>query len=248
MKIATGLNISDSVEKTIEQAKRLRDLGIRDVWSSQVTGPDTLTALAIVGRDVPELNVGTAVIPIQPRHPAMLAAQARTVQGAIGGQLSLGVGLSHQVMVVGMWGLSFDRPASFMHEYLEALGPMLRGETLNFHGERVTAVTTGEVGPRGVRAPSLLVAALGPKMLESAGALTDGTLLWMTGRDTVRTHVAPRIRDAAAAAGRPEPRIVCALPVCVTSDVAGARERINKSLAIYPTLPSTSNVAGHAHG
>jgi F420-dependent oxidoreductase-like protein len=213
-------------------------MGFSEVWSSQIFGPDTLTAIALVGREVPDLDFGTGVIPIQPRHPAMLAAQARTVEGAIGGHLSLGVGLSHQVVVEGMWGIDFSRPGTYMREYLEALGPMLRGERVDFHGERVTAVTLGEVGPQGVGEPSLLVAALGPKMLEAAGALTDGTVLWMTGRETVRTHIAPRITEAAAAAGRKAPRIVCSLPVTVTTDVAGARQRNNEAYAIYPTLPS----------
>ena len=168
----------------------------------------------------------------------MLAAQARTTQDSIGGHLSLGVGLSHQVVVEGLWGLSFDRPAAYMREYLEALAPMLRGEKVNIHGERISAVTDSPVGPKDVSAPSLLVAALGPVMLRTAGQLTDGTVLWMTGPKTVASHIAPVLREAAAAAGRPAPQIVCALPVTVTKDVAGARERSNVAFAIYPTLPS----------
>ena len=93
-----------------------------------------LTVLAIVGHELRELNLGTAVVPIQTRHPTMLAAQARTVQDAIGARLSLGVGLSHQMVVEGMWGISFERPASYMHEYLNALAPMLCGDAVNVQG------------------------------------------------------------------------------------------------------------------
>jgi len=238
MRIAIGLDTDGPLEKTIERARGLRERGFTRLWSSQIFGPDTLTVLALVGRELRDLDLGTAVVPIQPRHPSMLAAQARTVQEAIGGHLSLGVGLSHQAIVEGLWGLSFERPGSYMHEYLNALAPLLRGEKVNVQGERVKAVTMGPIGPKDAAAPSLLVAALGPKMLELAGALTDGTLLWMTGRQTIASHIAPTIRAAAAKAGRKEPRVVCSLPMAVTSDLEGARERLNTEYAIYATLPS----------
>lgn len=238
MRVALGLDVDGPLEKTIGRATHLHDLGFRSLWSSQIFGPDTLTALAIIGRELPGLDLGTAVVPIQPRHPSMLAAQARTVQDAIGGRLSLGVGLSHQVVVEGLWGLSFDRPAAYMREYLEALAPMLRGETVNVQGERVKAVTMSPLGPRDVSPPGLLVAALGPHMLRLAGSLADGTVLWMTGPKTIASHIVPTIREAALIANRPAPRVVCSLPVAVTSDVSGARERLNTQYAIYGTLPS----------
>jgi F420-dependent oxidoreductase-like protein len=238
MRIATGLDVNGSIDATIERARSLRDRGFRSLWASQIFGPDTLTVLALVGRELGDLDLGTAVVPIHPRHPTMLAAQARTVQDAIGGHLSLGIGLSHQVSVEGLWGLSFDRPATYMAEYLEALAPMLRGEKTDVHGERITAVTFGAIGPLDVTSPSLLVAALGPKMLDLAGTWTDGTLLWMTGVKTVADHIVPRIREAAAKAGRADPRIVCSLPIAVTDDVESARSRINSDYAMYATLPS----------
>ena len=238
MRIAVSLDTNGPVEATIERASRLSERGFTNFWSSQIFGPDTLTVLALVGHELRELNLGTAVVPIQTRHPTMLAAQARTVQDAIGARLSLGVGLSHQMVVEGMWGLSFERPASYMHEYLNALAPLLRGEAVNIQGERVKVVTIGPLGPKDVDTPSLLVAALGSRMLEIAGTLTDGTLLWMTGRQTIATHVAPTIRSAASAANRGEPRIVCSLPIAVTSDPEGAKERINTDYALYATLPS----------
>jgi 5,10-methylenetetrahydromethanopterin reductase len=238
VKISIGLGTDGPIDRTIARARELVDLGLTSMWSSQIFGPDTLTVLALVGREVPEADLGTAVVPVQPRHPSMLAAQARTVQAAIGGHLSLGIGLSHQVVVEGMWGISFDKPATYMNEYLSALAPMLRGETASVHGERVTAVTMGPIGPSDVTPPSLLVAALGPAMLTMTGRLTDGTVLWMTGPQTIKSHIAPTITEAAAEAGRAAPRIVCSLPVCVTDDRAGAIARANEDFAIYPTLPS----------
>ncbi|MGH9019577.1 MAG: TIGR03564 family F420-dependent LLM class oxidoreductase [Acidimicrobiales bacterium] len=238
MRISVGLDTDSSLDATLERARALRDLGFDCMWSSQIMGPDTLTVLAIVGREFPDVDLGVGVVPIQPRHPTMLAAQARTVQDAIGGHLSLGIGLSHRVVVEGLWGMAFERPAEHMSEYLDALIPLLAGENADAHGSRVSAVSIRPLGPQHVTAPSLLVAAMGTRMLGLAGARTDGTVLWMTGRATVADHVAPVINAAAAAVGRAAPRIVCGLPIAVTDDVAGARDRINETFAVYATLPS----------
>lgn len=238
MDIAIGLTIDGPLDATFELATHMRSLGFTKMWSSQIFGPDTLTVLAMLGRELRDVDFGTAVVPIQPRHPAMLAAQARTVQEAIGGRLSLGIGLSHRVTVEDLWGLSYDRPAAYMSEYLMALAPMLRGEKVEARGERVTSIAPFTVGPKVVRNPDLLVAALGPKMLQMTGAIADGTLLWLTGVNTIASHVTPTISEAATAAGRPSPRIVCSLPIAVTSDEKGTRERVNASLSVYGTLPS----------
>jgi len=114
----------------------------------------------------------------------------------------------------------------------------LRGESVAASGERVTAVSMSPLGPKDPGTPSLIIAALGSVMLDLAGRETDGTALWMTGRKTIESHIAPRIREAAEAAGRPAPRIVCSLPIVVTNDVDGARARVNETYAMYGTLPS----------
>jgi 5,10-methylenetetrahydromethanopterin reductase len=238
MDIAIGLATDGPLDATIELASHMRALGFTKMWSSQIFGPDTLTVLAILGRELRDVDFGTAVVPIQPRHPAMLAAQARTVQEAIGGRLSLGIGLSHRITVEDLWGLSYERPAAYMSEYLAALAPMLRGEKVEARGERVTSISPFTVGPKEVRNPDLLVAALGPRMLQMTGTIADGTLLWLTGVQTIASHVTPTITAAATAAGRPSPRIVCSLPIAVTNDERGTRVRVNESLAMYGTLPS----------
>jgi len=152
--------------------------------------------------------------------------------------LILGIGLSHQVVVEGMWGLSFDRPARYMKEYLAALMPLLHGETVSVAGERITTHTFAPLEIREVTAPPVLVAALADTMLKLAGRVADGTVTWMTGIQTIESHIAPVIRAAAEKAGRPAPRIGVSLPISVTADIDAARELINQEFAIYPNLPS----------
>lgn len=224
-----------TVDEFVAKARSIADDGFGSFWTSQIFGLDALTAIAIAAREVPDLRFGTAVVPIQPRHPMMLAGQALTVSQASGGRLALGIGLSHQMVVEGMWGLPFDKPVRRMREYLEALVPLLAGENPQYGGETVTA--RGGLDVR-AEAPPVLVAALGPQMLKVAGRLADGTATWMTGAKTVADLTAPTIRAAAEAAGRPEPQVLVALPVCVTADEADARERAAAEFAVYGMLPS----------
>jgi F420-dependent oxidoreductase-like protein len=238
MRLATSIDTDQPIDAVVASARAARDAGFDGVWSSQIFGADALTVLAVVAREVDRLEFGTGVVPVHARHPQVLAQQALTVQAISGGRLTLGIGLSHQVVVEGLWGYSFDRPGAYMREYLEALGPMLRGEAVNVRGDRVTAVTTGPLGPSGSTPPSLVLAALAPLMLKLSATLADGTVTWMTGLATLRDYVVPTIAKAAADAGRPTPRVIASLPICCTTDVGAATERINKALAIYPTLPS----------
>lgn len=226
----------DDVEGLVARARDARDAGLHTFWVPQIGLADALTALAVVGREVDGIELGTAVVPVHPRHPSVLAAQALTVQAATGNRLALGIGLSHKFVVEGAWGYSYDRPVQYLDEYLDALLPMLRGEMVDVRGERVTAI--GQVTVAGATPPQVLVAALGPRMLALTGRRADGTITWCTGRRTLAEHIVPTLREAAEAAGRPAPRVVAGLPVCVTHDVAATRERVATFLAGYGTLPS----------
>ena len=196
---------SGSLDDVVAEAKAAADDGFHTFWSSQIFGFDALTALAIVGREVPGIELGTAVVPTYPRHPMMLAQQALTVQAATGGRLALGIGLSHQIVVESMWGISFEKPVRHMREYLSVLMPMLEGKPVAFNGEtyKVNAAASVVGGSR----PSVIVAALGEQMLRVCGALTDGTSTWCVGPETLRTFTVPTLREAADAAGRPAPRV-----------------------------------------
>jgi 5,10-methylenetetrahydromethanopterin reductase len=219
-----------------DELQRAADDGFASAWLSNIFGVDALTALAVAGSQVPGIEVGTAVVPTYPRHPAVLAQQARTVAAAVDGRLVLGIGLSHQIVIEDMYGYDFGRPILHMREYLAVLLPLLDGQQVSFSGESVRA-NIGLTTPSPGRVP-VVIAALGPQMLRLAGSQADGTVLWMTGPATVRDHIVPLVTRAAAEAGKPSPRVVCVLPVCVTSDPDGARERAADVFSIYGELPS----------
>lgn len=228
---------ADALTKIANDLRAAADQGYASAWMSNIFGLEALTTLAVAGSQVPGIELGTAVVPTYPRHPAVLAQQALTASLAVSGRLVLGIGLSHQIVIQDMYGYSFDRPARHMREYLAVLLPLLAGEPADFDGETVHAHIGLSVPRTDTRVPVLL-AALAPRMLRLAGEQADGTVLWMTGLATVRDYVVPSITAAAAAAGRPSPRVVCMLPVCVTSDPAAARADADRVLAIYGQLPS----------
>lgn len=238
MRIGLGLEMNGTIDDVVARAQGLAATGVSSLWSSQIFGWDTLTALAVVGREVPTVTLGTAVIPVHPRHPTMMAAQALTVQAATGGRLVLGIGLSHKMVVEGMWGFSFDHPARYMEEYLSILMPMLAGEQVSFQGDALRTNTLGPPETEGATAPPVLVAALGPQMLGIAARQAAGTITWMVGLTTLSDHIVPTITAAASKASRPDPEIVVTLPVCVTADPDGARERAGRTFSIYGQLPS----------
>lgn len=210
--------------------------GFGGVWMGQIHQTDVLTALAVAGKQTTRVDLGTSVVPVYTRHPVTMAQQALTVQAAAGGRFTLGLGLSHKPVVEGAWGLSYERPAAYMREYLSVLLPLLREGQATFRGEffRVTQPVRIPVP----HPPGVLLAALAPAMLRLAGEMADGTITWMVGMKTLESHVLPRIAKAAEEAGRPRPRIVVGMPIAVWDDVPEAREKAARSLQVYGSLPN----------
>lgn len=225
-----------SIEGLIARAKDVEARGFDSVWVANIFGLDAIGALAVVGHETSRVELGTAVVPTFPRHPVAIAQQALTTQAASGGRFTLGIGLSHKIVIEDMLGFSYDRPALHMREYLEVLTPLLRGEPAKFSGDQYRVNAGLQVA--GAEPVPLLVAALGDRMLQLAGRYTDGTILWMTGPATIESHIRPKLVAAAEQAGRPAPRIVAGMPIAVTDDADSAREAIGTSLAMYGTLPS----------
>ncbi len=231
-----GDTANRTIDDVVADARQAEADGFASYWLPQIFGMDAISTLAIVGREVPRIELGTAVVPTYPRHPMMLAQQALTTQAASGGRFVLGIGLSHQIVIENMFGMSFDKPARHMREYLAILAPLVRGEVASFDGETLSA--HGAIGVADATPCPILLAALAPRMLALAGGVADGTITWMTGPATLADHIIPSINTAARAAGRSDPRVCASLPVCITDDPSGARERAAKEFAIYGTLPS----------
>jgi F420-dependent oxidoreductase-like protein len=229
-------NGDSPVDRYVEQLRQARDEGFARMWTSQLPHePDLLTALAVAVREVDGIEVGTGVLPIQLQHPMGLAQRALTVNLISGGRLVLGLGLSHQVVVEKVWGVSWERPVRRLSEYLDGLLPLLAGDAADATGEFTS--TRGRLKIPGAPAPPVYLAALGPQMLRLAGRRTAGTITWMTGPRTLAEHIGPTLRDAAAEAGR-SAEVVATLPICVTDDATGARELAATQFGIYGQLPS----------
>ncbi|WP_216918068.1 TIGR03564 family F420-dependent LLM class oxidoreductase [Nocardia noduli] len=227
----------DGLRELTDQLRQSAEEGFDSAWLLHTFGADALTALAVASSQVPDIAIGTAVVPTYPRHPGALAQQARTTALAAGAdRLTLGIGLSHKIVIENMFGYDFDRPARHMKEYLSVLVPLLEGGAVSYSGELYNANLGLSIPDEG--RVSLLLAALGTHMLRLAGRLADGTVLWMTGATSIREHIAPAITAAAAAAERPAPRIVCVLPVLVTDDVESARQKATETFSAYGSLPS----------
>jgi 5,10-methylenetetrahydromethanopterin reductase len=241
MRIGVSARISgpglDAREGLLGEARHAHERGL-ELWTAQVFDVDALTALAVVGREVPGLRVGTAVVPVYARHPIVMAMQALTVQAAIGNRLTLGIGLSHKMMIEGVFGLSFATPIAYMREYLEALMPLMHEGKAEIEGREITARTITPMQVPGAQAPPVLVAALGTQMLNLAGRLADGTSLWLVGPNTIGNHIVPAITRAASAAGRPDPQVYAGLPITVTADPTAARETAAEEYGWYGTVPS----------
>jgi 5,10-methylenetetrahydromethanopterin reductase len=226
------------VDAYVEDLAHARDEGFSRVWTAQLPyEPDLLVTLAAALREVPDINVGTGVLPIQLEHPMAMAQRALTVNLISGGRLTLGLGLSHRTVTERVWGIPWDRPIRRMGEYLDGLLPLLDGRKADATGDTVT--TRGSLRIAAPR-PDVYIAALGPQMLRLAGLRTRGTVTWMTGPRTLAEHVGPILRGAAEEAGRPRDavRVVASLPVSVTDEVDGVRAHAAEQFAIYGRLPS----------
>ncbi|MGE5698424.1 MAG: TIGR03564 family F420-dependent LLM class oxidoreductase [Candidatus Sericytochromatia bacterium] len=237
--LIAGLNNTSPVDTCIHDLTQARDEGFARVWMTQMPyDADLLTVLAVALREVPGIEVASGVVPIQNQHPMLLAQRALTLNLIGGGRFTLGIGLTHQTVTEGMWGISYEKPVRRLNEYLDGLLPLLANESVDAPGEIVT--TRGQLQLPNAPAPQVYVAALGPQILRVAGRRTAGTVTWMTGPKTLKEHIGPTLRGSAAQAGRPEGsvNVAAALPVSVTEDVDGARSVAAQQFAMYGYLPS----------
>jgi F420-dependent oxidoreductase-like protein len=228
--------VSPTTDKVIEHAVAAERDGFTSLWFASYLLGDPLVAMALAGRETSSIELGTAVLQTYPCHPVLQANRTAAAAAAMGRPgLTLGVGPSHRPVIEGLFGMSYDHPGRSTEEYVRILAPMLRGEVVDADGEDWSAH-----GARAsIEAPvPVLLAALGPRLLRVAGELADGVVLWMAPARAIETHVSPRLRAAAADAGRPEPRIVAGLPVAVHDDLDEARAATAVTATRYENLPN----------
>jgi len=224
------------VDDYIDQLRRARDDGFSMVWSPQLwREPDLLTLLALALHEVDGITVGTGVIPIQCRHPAVLAQQALTVSSISGGRLKLGLGMTHPMISEGMYGIPWDRHTRRLNEFLDGLLPLLHGEEAAATGEITTTRLALDIP--GATPPAVYMAALGPQMLEITARRMAGTITWMTGPRTLADHIIPTLERCSQQAGR-RAEVIAAFPICVTDEPDEARILAAQLFELYGAQPS----------
>ena len=227
---------ADRLAGLIDDASSAEAAGFSSFWFPQVPGYlDALTAMALLGRATSTIELGTAVVPMQTRHPMIMAQQAVTTQEACGGRFTLGMGPSHDWIIDGQLGIPYDRPVRMVRDYLDVLLAAFAGPgAVDVDNDSFRVHSPMDVAD--LRPMPVLLAALGPTMLRIAGERADGTILWMADERAIADHIAPRIVAAANASGRSAPRIVAGVPVALCADGEADDARA-----------MASEVLGHAH-
>jgi F420-dependent oxidoreductase-like protein len=234
--ISGGDGANHGIEYLVAQARQLADDGFPSYYLNTVFAVDATVLMSVLGREVPDLELVSAVVPVHGRHPIHVAQLALTAQMAATGRFVLGLGLSHRPVVEDMWGLSFADPVSYMREFVEVLVPLMRRRWCVYEGRHFDITSRLFLDER--TPPPVLLGALGPRMLDLAGEMTDGTITFLTGPKTLREFTVPTITRAAERAGKPSPRVIAILPICVTDDARAARRRATVEFRRYEQLPS----------
>jgi F420-dependent oxidoreductase-like protein len=221
-----------------QELLRAEALGYDSAWMPGIpNGPDVLTLLAVAGRATSRIELGPAVLAVYARHPVAMASQALTTNDAVGGRLTLGLGASHERVVVDALGLDYRRPVRYLDEYLRILVPLLEHQHVDVRGEVLRTTYRLEASASGYAGPLVFLAALGPRMLELAGAVTTGAATWLVGPRTLEEVTVPTVAKAAAASGRPEPRVLVSLPFLLTDDPGAGRQVAAAEFDRYGRLP-----------
>ncbi|OBG27241.1 LLM class F420-dependent oxidoreductase [Mycobacterium sp. 852002-51057_SCH5723018] len=240
--IAPRENALNLVDDVIGQARRAYELGVGQVWLAQRVAYDAITLAGLIGAAVPGLGVGTSVVPINPRHPLIVASLAQTAQAASHGNFSLGLGLGARQIERQTFGVDWSNTIERLRDHLTILRSVFDTGSVDVRGTELSASPVWAVHVAGGTPVPVYVAAMGPKALRVTGELADGTLPYLAGPRTIGDFIAPAITKAAAEAGRPSPRIIAAVPVWLSDDADTAHARAAERLSFYQAIPSYRKV------
>ncbi|HEV2415804.1 MAG TPA: LLM class flavin-dependent oxidoreductase [Candidatus Dormibacteraeota bacterium] len=237
-RLAAGIPPVKTLGESVNRAKTAERLGYESIWTYQLPNTrDASLVLAAYAAGTERIKLGTGVLPIYTRHPTAMVQMAATLDELSGGRFILGIGVSHRVTVEGLWGLHLESPVEAMREYLTIVRTSLRDGGCNFEGKFFTARWSYS-GPYRADLP-VMISALNPRMLELAGELADGVVLYMCPPDYIREQVIPGVRAGREKAGKTLQgfEIVAAIDACATDDRASALEAYQKTLDRYAALP-----------
>lgn len=237
-RIAAFVPAVKTLNESVSRAKAAERLGYESIWLSQL--PDARDAALVVAAyaaATERVKFGMGVLPIYIRHPTAMVQMAATLDEMSGGRFILGLGVSHKVTVESMWGLHLDSPVEAMREYLTIVQTSLKEGSCGFDGKYFKA-TWAYSGPRPQKLP-VMIAALSPRMLDLAGEMTDGVVLWMCAPRYIREHVVPIVKAARERVGKSLEGfdIVAHVPVCLTSDRRGGLDAFRPTVERYSNLP-----------
>src|SRR6478736_10097621 len=233
---------ANHVDDAISQARQAYDVGVRQIWLAQQFDHDAIALAGLIGAAVPGLGVGTSVVPLNPRHPLVVASLAQTAQAASHGNFSLGLGLGAHEPERVAFGMLWPNTIGRLREHLTVLRSIFDTGAVDFTGAEFSARPGWPVRVAGGTPVPVYVAAMGPKALRVTGELADGTLPYLAGPRTIAEFIEPAIAKAAADAGRPKPRIIAAVPALVSDDIEAARNFAAEQLSFYETIPSYQKV------
>ncbi len=227
-----------SLEESVNRAREAERLGYESVWVTQLPDArDAALVLAAYAAATQWVRLGTGVLPIYTRHPTAMAQMAATLDEMSAGRFILGLGVSHRVTVESMWGMELEHPAQAMREYVSIVRASLRDGAASEDG-KIFSAHWSYSAPRRSELP-IMISALGPRMLELAGEVSDGVVLWMCSPDYIRDSVVPHVSAGRKKAGKKMEgfEIVAAVPVCVTTDRAAGLDVFRKTVERYASLP-----------
>ncbi len=237
-RLAVINNAVKTLAESVSRAQAAERLGFESVWATQLPDArDTAMVLAAYAAATRRVTLGTGVLPIYTRHPTAMVQMAATLDEISGGRFILGFGISHKVTVEGMWGLHLENPVDAMREYLTIVRTSLRDGGCDFQGKYFSARWMYS-GPRRADVP-VMISALHPRMLELAGEMADGVVLWMCSPAYIRDHVVPAVRAGREKAGKTPAgfEVVAAISTSLTSNRGAAQDVFRQTVTRYASLP-----------
>jgi len=231
------ISVGRSLETSLQRVESAEGLGYHSIYTTHVAARDSVTTLMAYAARSERVRLGTGVMPIYSRTPVATAQAFATLDEFSGGRAVIGLGVSHRPVVEGWYGQRIGKPVTEMREYATIVRAIIRGEDPPAGDTFTSGFRFMGYGAR----PDLpiYVAGLSPGMVQLAGEVADGVILWLCNPDYIRDVVVPAAREGRERAGLSLDGfdVVAAVPSAVTSEPEDARARLREELLPYFSLP-----------